>query len=206
MLTFYFDCSSPWTWLAFRQVRRMADEGVAVVWKPILVGGVFNRVNASVYEQRAHPVPAKAAYARKDMHDWARLEGVDLRFPPSVFPVNSVKAMRACIWLEPRGLLPAFAEAVFHAYWTEDRDISRPEVLAGLCAPLGIDAGELIDATGEPGIKQRLHDHTEELIARGGFGSPTFFVGEHDMYFGNDRVMLVRRALDALKAGERPAV
>lgn len=198
MLSFYFDCSSPWTWLAFRQVRRMADEGVPVAWKPILVGGVFNRVNPSIYEQRAHPVPAKTAYVMKDMQDWARLEGVTLRFPPSVFPVNSVKAMRACVWLEPQGLLPAFAEAVFHAYWTLDQDISQPDVLAGLCAPLGIDAGALLAATGDPAVKQRLHDHTDELIARGGFGSPTFFVGENDMYFGNDRVALVRRALQAL--------
>lgn len=198
MLSFYFDCSSPWTWLAFRQVRRMADEGVPVAWKPILVGGVFNRVNPSIYEQRAHPVPAKTAYVMKDMQDWARLEGVTLRFPPSVFPVNSVKAMRACVWLEPQGLLPAFAEAVFHAYWTLDQDISQPDVLAGLCAPLGIDAGALLQATGDPAVKQRLHDHTDELIAKGGFGSPTFFVGENDMYFGNDRVALVRRALQAL--------
>ena len=203
MLTFYFDCSSPWTWLAFRQVCRLEDEGVPVQWKPILVGGVFNRVNPSVYEQRAQPVPAKAAYGRKDLQDWARLEGVTLHFPPSVFPVNSVKAMRACLWLQPRGLLREFAQAVFHAYWTLDQDISQTSVIAGLCAPLGIDAVELLQGIGEDAIKTRLHHNTEELIARGGFGSPTFFVGDDDMYFGNDRMELVRHAL---RARQRPAL
>ncbi len=203
MLTFYFDCSSPWTWLAFRQVCRLADEGVPVVWKPILVGGVFNRVNPTIYEQRAQPVPAKAAYGRKDLQDWARLEGVALNFPPSVFPVNSVKVMRACLWLEPRGLLREFAQAVFHAYWTLDQDISQPQAIAGLCAPLGIDPDELMHGIAQDDVKQRLHQNTEELIARGGFGSPTFFVGEHDMYFGNDRIGLVRLALEAM---QRPAL
>ena len=101
MIEFFFDCSSPWTWLAFRNIQPLAAElGVPVAYKPVLVGGIFNAVNPSVYEFRERGVPAKQAYHRKDLADWARHCGVEILFPPSVFPVNSVKAMRGCLWLD----------------------------------------------------------------------------------------------------------
>jgi 2-hydroxychromene-2-carboxylate isomerase len=115
--------------------------------------------------------------------------------PPTVFPVNSVKAMRACIVLEPRGLTPLFARACFEAYFGDDRDISNEEVLAQICAKVGVDAVELLGAIADPSMKDRLKANTDELMRRGGFGSPTIFVGGDDMYFGNDRLPLVRQAL-----------
>ena len=92
-LEFYFDVSSPWTYLAFEHALKLFDSRADLVWKPILVGGLFNTVNPSVYANRANPVAAKATYAEKDLQDWARLVGITIGSPP-VFPVNSVKAMR----------------------------------------------------------------------------------------------------------------
>jgi len=196
MIEFFFDCSSPWTWLAFRNLQPIARElGVEVRWKPVLVGGIFNAVNPSVYEFRERGVPAKQAYLRKDLADWARLAGVSIRFPPTVFPVNSVKAMRGCLLLEPEGRLVSFAEAVFHAYWSEDRDISQDAVLAELCTGVGVEPERYFAGIARQDIKDRLRANTEEVIARGGFGSPTIFVGGDDMYFGNDRLGLVRDAV-----------
>ena len=164
-------------------------------WKPVLVGGIFNAVNPSVYEFRERGVPAKQAYLRKDLADWARLAGIRIRFPPTVFPVNSVKAMRGCLLLEPDGLLVPFAESVFHAYWSDDRDVSQDAVLAELCAGIGVEPERFFAGIARPDIKDRLRANTEEVIARGGFGSPTMFVGGDDMYFGNDRLGLVREAV-----------
>ena len=196
MIEFFFDCSSPWTWLAFRNLQPIARElGVEVRWKPVLVGGIFNAVNPSVYEFRERGVPAKQAYLRKDLADWARLAGIRIRFPPTVFPVNSVKAMRGCVLLEPDGLLVPFAESVFHAYWSDDRDVSQDAVLAELCAGIGVEPERFFAGIARPDIKDRLRANTEEVIARGGFGSPTMFVGGDDMYFGNDRLGLVREAV-----------
>ena len=196
MIDCFFDCSSPWTWLAFRNLQPLAAElGVAVDWRPVLVGGIFNTVNPSVYAFRENGVPAKQAYHRKDLMDWARHDGVQILFPPTVFPVNSVKAMRGCCWLKSQGLLLPFAEAVFKAYWTDDRDIAQDAVLADICAALGIDAVAFLAAIGTPEIKAQLKANTDEVIARGGFGSPTMFVGGDDMYFGNDRLGLVRQAV-----------
>ena len=67
-LDFYFDCSSPWTYLAFHAVQPLAAElGAEIVWKPILVGGVFNAVNQTVYESRSKPNPLKQSYMLKDL-------------------------------------------------------------------------------------------------------------------------------------------
>ena len=200
MIECFFDCSSPWTWLAFHNLRPLAaDLGETVDWKPVLVGGIFNAVNPSVYEFREKGVPAKQAYHRKDLQDWARLNGLKILFPPSVFPVNSVKAMRACCWLKAQGpvqaLMEPFAAAVFKAYWSDDRDISQDAVLADIATTLGLDAAALLAGIATPEIKAQLKANTDEAIARGAFGSPTIFVGGDDMYFGNDRLPLVRDAV-----------
>ena len=196
MIEFFFDCSSPWTYLAFHAIQPLAEEfGETIDWRPILVGGVFNAINRSVYETRANPVPHKARYMLKDLQDWARLAGLKIRMPPTVFPVNSVKAMRACIALAPRGRLPAFARACFEAYFGDDEDISRDEVLSAICERVGVDAAELLAAIAQPAIKDQLKANTDEVMRRGGFGSPTIFLAGDDMYFGNDRLPLVREAL-----------
>lgn len=196
MIEFFFDCSSPWTWLAFHNLQPMARElGVEVRWRPVLVGGIFNAVNPSVYEFRSRGVPAKQAYQLKDLQDWARKAGLTIRFPPAVFPVNSVKAMRGCLLLEPEGRLVPFASAVFEAYWSQQRDISQDEVLADLCTRVGVEPERFFAGIAEPAIKARLKANTDEVIARGGFGSPTMFVDGDDMYFGNDRLELVRDAV-----------
>ena len=200
MIEFFFDCSSPWTYLAFHNIQPLAAElGAEIRWRPILVGGVFNSVNPSVYFSREHPVPAKQAYQRKDMQDWARHAGITIAFPPTVFPVNSVKAMRGCILLEPQGKLVPFARAAFAAYWGEDRDISNDAVLAQVCARAGVDANAFFEGIARQEIKDALKANTEELIRRGGFGSPTLFVDGEDMYFGNDRLPLLRAKLEAAR-------
>ncbi len=202
MIEFFFDCSSPWTYLAFHNIQPMAQEiGVPIRWRPIMVGGVFNAINPSVYAARDNPVPAKQAYMYKDLADWSRLAGLRIRMPPTVFPVNSVKAMRACLWLLPQDRMLPFATAVFRAYWSEDRDISDDAQLRAICTECRIDPDAMFAAIQDPAIKAQLKANTDELIRRGGFGSPTMFVGD-DMYFGNDRLPLVRAA--ALRQIEQP--
>jgi 2-hydroxychromene-2-carboxylate isomerase len=117
----------------------------------------------------------------------------------SVFPVNSVKAMRGCIVADGlgEGKLVAYATAVFEAYWGNDRDISQDAVLADCADAAGLDGEAIAAAVQQQPIKDRLKANTEECAQRGGFGSPTFFVNGTDMYFGNDRLPLIRAALTA---------
>jgi 2-hydroxychromene-2-carboxylate isomerase len=199
MIEFFFDCSSPWTYLAFYNIQPLAKEfGAEISWRPILVGGIFNSVNPSVYVTRNMPVPLKANYEKKDLADWARSAGLAIKMSPTVFPVNSVKAMRGCIWLG-KDMVP-FARAVFEAYWGDDRDISKDEVLAGICQRVGVDPQKLLAGISDQAIKDQLKANTDEVIARGGFGSPTIFIDKTDMYFGNDRMPLIREALQRRKA------
>lgn len=196
----YFDCSSPWTYLAFHNVQPMAAGlRVDIDWRPILVGGLFNTVNPSVYQSRETPVPLKQRYMVKDLQDWARQAGITITWPTSVFPVNSVKAMRGCLVAAQSGKLVPYATAVFEAYWGADRDISQDAVLADVARAAGLDPDEVAAGAQQPAIKDALRENTEECARRGGFCSPTFFVDGEDMYFGNDRLPLIRDAL--LRAG-----
>ena len=201
MIEFFFDISSPWTYLAFHNVQPLAAElKVPIQWRPIMVGGIFNTINPSVYAMRQNPVPAKMAYMKKDLQDWARQAGLKIVMPPKVFPVNSVKAMRGCIWLDghtpsdtPSAMLP-FATKAFEAYWAQEQDISQDDILAEICEAVGINVKAFFDGIGQQAIKDQLKTNTTEVVERGGFGSPSMFVG-NDMYFGNDRLGLLRDAL-----------
>lgn len=194
---FFFDCSSPWTYLAFEYAqRRLADLDVEMVWRPILVGGIFNTVNPSVYASRERPVPAKAAYMKKDLQDWARFVGLTIGWP-AVFPVNSVKAMRGAFVALEHGKLVPYARAVFERYWTDLADISQDAELSAIVESVGLERTAFFDKIASQPYKDKLRDATEELMARGGFGSPTLFLDGDDMYFGNDRVDLLRARIVA---------
>jgi len=197
-LDFYFDCSSPYTYLAFERVQPLAAEfGVDIVWKPILVGGIFNAVNPGVefFKTMGRRPQRKTDYMVKDMADWAALTNVEIHFPPAGHPVNSVKAMRACIVLEPYGKLVSFARATFRAYFGRQELISEDAVLARLCEEIDVDPKWLLEQIALPGVKAALRANVDEAIARGAFGSPTMYLDGSDMYFGQDRLPLLREKL-----------
>jgi 2-hydroxychromene-2-carboxylate isomerase len=194
-LEFFFDCSSPWTYLAFTRVQDViARTRAETVWCPILVGGVFNAVNKNVYERRANPEPRQTSYYGKDLQDWARFAGIHIG-KPQPFPVNAVLEMRCCLAAQEKGKLIAFAREAFKAYWGDLKDVSKPETIAQVCRAAGLNPDEILQRASAQDIKDRLRANTEALIARGGFGSPTMFVNGDDMYFGNDRLPLVEAAL-----------
>ena len=132
---------------------------------------------------------------RKSMGDWARLAGIEIRFPPAVFPVNSVRVMRACVALQDDPAMTAFARAAFEAYWAAGIDISTEAAFIDICRACGLDPDEMLERAGGEAARAGLRANTDELIRRGGFGSPTIFVDGDDMYFGNDSLPLVEAAL-----------
>lgn len=196
-LTFFYDLSSPWTYLAFNNVQEVISETKAdVSWCPFLVGGVFNAVNQSVYAARSNPSDPKVIHNFTWLHEWARLAGLPLDFPTAHHPVKSVLPMRACCALEDdQSLLFRFTKAAFDAYFAEGRNIDDPEVVADVANGLGIDGDGLIQKTTTQDVKDRLRANTEEAIAKGAYGSPTMIVDDGQLYFGNDQLPLVRQAL-----------
>jgi 2-hydroxychromene-2-carboxylate isomerase len=195
-IEFFFDYSSPWTYLAYDRIEAFCEKNTAeLVWKPFLVGGVFNKVNPSVYQRRENPVPPKDNYYRKDMHDWASMQGIDL-IKPSIFPLNSVKALRGAFVAIDEGKISAYSKGCFKAYWTDDQDISQEDVLRPIAETAGMDGEAFMAKIAEEPIKRKLFETTDEIIAREGFGSPTFFLDKDDIYFGNDRLEVMQAAID----------
>ena len=196
---FFFDYSSPWTYYAYSRIEEFcATNDAELIWKPFLVGGVFNKVNPSVYNRRENPIPPKDNYYKKDLADWARYLGIE-KNPTAVSPLNSVKSLRGAFVAIEQGKIGPYSGACFKAYWTDSRDISQESELKDIAASVGMDGDAFIERIGMDQIKKKLFVNTDEIIERGGFGSPTFFVNGDDMYFGNDRFELMQFALAGKK-------
>lgn len=103
------------------------------------------------------------------------------------FPVNTLNLMRAAIAAQLEGVFEAYVEAAFHHMWGEPKKMDDPEIAAKALASSGLDAQKLFARAGEPEVKGRLIKNTEEAVARGAFGSPTFFVG-NEMFFGKEQL------------------
>ena len=195
-LDFFYDLSSPWTYLAFNNLQPIIKETGAVVrWRPFLVGGVFNAVNPGVYEARAVPTDPKVAHNFRWLHEWARLADIPLVFPTEHHPVKSVLAMRVCCALEPQqNALQQFSAAAFDAYFAQGDNIDDPAVLARVADSCGLDGKSLIEQAAEQSIKDQLRGNTDAAIALGAYGSPSLFIADK-LYFGNDQLPLVRDIL-----------
>jgi len=189
---YFFDVGSPTAYLAWTQLPKIAAEtGAAIAWRPMLLGGVFKATgNTSPVT-----VPAKGRWMNQDIARWARRYGVPFAFNPH-FPINTLPLMRGATALQMRR--PAdflrYLDAVERAMWEAPRNLGDPAVLAATLAEAGFDADELVALTGDPEVKAKLVATTEEAVARGVFGAPTFFVGDA-MFFGQDRLEFVREAL-----------
>ena len=194
---FFFDLSSPWTCLAFHNLPGVLERtGASATWRPILVGGVFNAVNPAVYAAREQTDNRRMDHSWKVLKDWARLAGVPMNFPSQWHPAKSIHAMRFCCALEEdQDALVRFAGAAFASYFDRQENLDDPGVLEAVANGVGLDGAAIRAASTSDAVKARLRANTEEVIARGGYGSPTIFVEGTDMYFGNDQLPLVEAAL-----------
>ena len=189
---YFFDFGSPTSYLAWTQLPKIAVEtGAEIVWRPMLLGGVFKATgNASPVT-----VPAKGRWMNGDIARWAKRYGVPFRFNPH-FPINTLTLMRGAAGLQMRQ--PAdfmrYLEVVHRGMWEAPANLGDPAVLAATLAAAGFDAEAFMALVADPEVKARLVANTEEAVARGAFGAPTFFVGDA-MFFGQDRLDFVREAL-----------
>lgn len=194
---FFYDLSSPWTYLAFTNLQNvLARTGATARLRPILVGGVFNAVNQSVYTAREDTDNRKLVHSWRVLKDWAALTGVPLRFPSQFHPAKSVHAMRmACTLADDMSALSTFTKAAFESYFGREENLDDPDILVAVANAAGLDGEAMKAAAQTDEVKSLLRANTEEVIARGGYGSPTIFVDTTRMYFGNDQLPLVEFAL-----------
>jgi 2-hydroxychromene-2-carboxylate isomerase len=191
---FYFDVGSPAAYLAWTQLPRLcAETGAALVWKPMLLGGVFQAIgNRSPAE-----IPGKGAYLMRDLARHAARYGVPWVRNPH-FPIHTLLLMRGAtgfLMHEP-ARLDAYLGAVMRAMWVEPRDLNDPAEVVAMLQSAGFDTAAVSALATRPDVKDRLKATTGEAVARGVFGAPTMFVGDA-MFWGQDRLDFVREALGA---------
>jgi len=194
---FYFDFGSPASYLAYTQLPTIAlDCGATILWRPILLGGVFKATgNTSPVT-----VPPKGRWMQEDLERWARRYGVTFAFNPN-FPINTLALMRGAVAIQMRqpSEFKHYVDVIFKAMWALPRNLGDSNVLRETLAHAGFDSEQFMTWVADPEVKSRLIANTEEAVARGAFGAPTFFVGKQ-MFFGQDRLDFVREALEQVAA------
>lgn len=189
---FFFDFGSPYTYLAYHQLPKIAARhGATIIWRPMLLGGVFQATgNKSPIE-----IPAKGRYSLIDLQRWAQHFGVPLQMNPH-FPINTLPLMRGAVAMQLRSEVEfqRYVAVIFRAMFEHPRNLNQPEEVAAVLAENGMDPTAFVDLINAPAAKEKLKENTAQAVARGVFGAPTFFVGEQ-MFWGQDRLDFVEQAL-----------
>jgi 2-hydroxychromene-2-carboxylate isomerase len=185
---FLFDFGSPNAYLSHLVLPEItARTGVAFEYVPILLGGVFKLTNNKPPMVAFGGVKGKLEYEQRETQRFiARHKITTYRFNPD-FPINTLTIMRAAVAAKESGELSRYADAVFHHMWEAPKKMDDPDVIRAALLESGLDADRLLVQAQTPEIKQRLLDNTEKAVARGVFGSPSFFVG-NELFFGKDRL------------------
>jgi 2-hydroxychromene-2-carboxylate isomerase len=189
-IDFYFDLSSPYSYLAATQLPLVAARtGAEIGWKPVVLSAIFKATGNDMPAR----VATKARWMGNDLARWAEEYGVPFQFS-SRFPVNAIKAMRLILVAARAGRAAEAAQAAYRALWVDDADLSDPSVLAAIARAAGLDPEAALKAIEEQPIKDLLRANTDEAIARGAFGAPTMIVGDQ-LFWGNDRLHHLERLL-----------
>ena len=191
---FLFDVGSPYSYLAYHQLPKIAKaKGATILWRPVLLGGLFQATgNRSPIE-----VPAKGRYSMIDLQRWANVYGVRLTMNPH-FPINTLSLMRGAVAMQMRSdaEFQRYLAVIFNAMFEVPRNMNDPAEVAAVLQAGGFDPTSFMDLISTSEVKAKLKTNTAESVARGVFGAPTFFVGE-DMFWGQDRLQFVEAALES---------
>jgi 2-hydroxychromene-2-carboxylate isomerase len=183
---FHFDFGSPNAYLAHCVLPAIeARAGVRFVYVPVLLGGVFKLTNNASPMVAFKDIPNKLAYQGIETRRFIRRHSITGFRRNPFFPVNTLQIMRGAVAAQAEGVFPRYIEAVFHHMWEEPKKMDEPEVIRAALDQSGLDGARLLARAQEPEVKQELVRNTEASVARGTFGSPTFFVGD-EVFFGKD--------------------
>lgn len=184
-IEFWYEFASTYSFPAAMRVEAAAKAaGVTLLWRPFLLGPIFGA--QSWNDSPFNIYPAKGKYMWRDMARLCEAEGLTLKAPVR-FPQNGLKAARLALLGQDEAWGPEFTRRVYLANFSEQKDISGENVLAEILSSLGLDAAALIAQSNAPENKERLKAQTEEAVARGIFGAPSFLVND-ELFWGNDRL------------------
>jgi 2-hydroxychromene-2-carboxylate isomerase len=185
---FHFDFGSPNAYLAHLVVPEIETRtGSTFDYVPILLGGVFKLTNNRSPAEKMAGIKNRLAYEQLEVQRFIRRHGITRFKWNPFFPVNTLLIMRGAVAAQREGGFKRYVDEMFRYVWGEPRDMDDPEVVRAALAESGFDADRLLALTQEPEVKEQLLKNTEATVARGTFGSPTFFVGE-EIFFGKDKL------------------
>jgi 2-hydroxychromene-2-carboxylate isomerase len=186
MIDFWFEFASTYSYPAAMRIERLASAaGVAVRWRPFLLGPIFSAQGWNDSPFNIYPV--KGAYVWRDLERICAKQHLPLKLPPFRFPQNGLKAARLALAGEKDGWTPAFMRAVYSANFGGQRDITDEDFLRSLLKRIGADPDKAWNDSNSPQIKAALKTQTDDAVARGIFGAPSFTVGK-ELFWGNDRL------------------
>jgi 2-hydroxychromene-2-carboxylate isomerase len=191
---FYFDVGSPAAYLAWHELPRICDAaGARIAYKPMLLGGVFQAAG----NQSPMNIAAKGRWLIDDLERFAGRYRVPFRHNP-FFPINTLTLMRGATGLQMRdeARMVPYVDAVYRAIWVDGKNMNDPAVVASVLREAGFEPAALMGMVNDPEVKERLKSVTQDAVARGVFGAPTFFV-DGRMHWGQDRLDFVKEDLGA---------
>jgi 2-hydroxychromene-2-carboxylate isomerase len=192
---FHFDFGSPNAYLAHRVIPEIeARTGARFRYVPVLLGGVFKATGNRSPAEAFAGIRNKPAYERLETERFVRRYRIEGFVRNPFFPVNTLHVMRGAAAAEIDGGLERYVNAMFHHMWEAPKKLDEAEVLRDALNASGLDADAVLLRLGDAAVKARLIANTAMSVARGAFGSPTFFVGDA-MYFGKDRLRDVEEAV-----------
>jgi 2-hydroxychromene-2-carboxylate isomerase len=184
---FWFEFASTYSHVAAQRIEAAARAaGVPLTWRPFLLGPIFQRQGWN--DSPFNIYPAKGAYMWTDMERQCAKHGVPFR-KPSQFPRPSLLATRIALTLESSpALVGEFVRRVYLANFRDDADTNSNDVVRGVLQSMALPDGDsVLERANSNETKDRLRQRSEEAIARGIFGAPTFLIGS-ELYWGNDRL------------------
>jgi 2-hydroxychromene-2-carboxylate isomerase len=184
-MEFWFEFASTYSYPAAMRVERVAAEaGVAVIWRPFLLGPIFFAQGWQDSPFNVYPV--KGRYMWRDLARICDELGLPLR-RPSVFPRPSLPAARVALAAAGEPWVGDFVRGVYHANFAEDRDVADAAVVGEVLAAIGVAPEPWVARTNDPAVKRALRAQNERAQAAGLFGAPSFTIGD-ELFWGNDRL------------------
>ena len=188
---FYFDYSCPWTYLGFKRLIQTATRTASTIeWKPVKLEIIKELLNKPSQDTPNYV----ANYRAKDLQDWASYCSLDIKEHKNLDHRVSLKASKGAFAAIAEDTIVEYSAQVFKAFFSDMADIADSETLVEIAKQLDMDIDNFrLTIEGEQNYETILKN-TNELIDKGGYGSPTMVV-EDQMFFGNDRMNLVEFAI-----------
>jgi 2-hydroxychromene-2-carboxylate isomerase len=200
---FHFDFGSPNAYLSHLVIPKIVERtGVPFEYVPVLLGGVFKATNNVSPAVSLQGVRNKGEYTQLETQRFVKKHGIARYARNPHFPVNTLTIMRGAIAAKRLGVFERYVDEVYRHMWADPKKMDEPDVIEKALTESKLPARQLLELVQDPSVKQELISNVERSVARGVFGSPSFFVGD-ELYFGKDRLRDVEEEIERQKRTSR---